>query len=623
MKLPKLSAISQVRSFIDVFRGINEGNVIEEGEFASMKNLSSDNYPALAVRRKRSIYEYIPKGMEIESEIEEEQEVVLGVLAKEKLFVITGWKVKQQDSYDKYVSVFYGDEMIGGLDAMGLSYSKKQLVSIGAYVCIFPDKVWFNTATKEFGNMEAYYDKETAKKEAGSEEYQWVVIRGCDENGNSLNEVVQDTAPENPEDGCAWLDTSGEMAKLKRYHATIGMWNETEAYISIEWSGIGKYFEEGDTVEVKGYDKGNLWDIPYRGKIVNGYHKIVKKEDNSLILDTEEAIYSNAWGIDTTNMNLIIRRAIPDMDFVTECNNRIWGCKYGEVDGKLVNEIYACKQGDMRSWYVYEGISTDSYAMGVGSDGAFTGAVTYLGYPTFFKENQILRIYGSIPAQFQLSTTECRGVEKGSEKSLCVLNGILYYKSPQDVCAYDGSMPVGISDKLKNTYRNAVAGRYEEKYYISMEKEEKRHLMVYDTKKGMWHEEDSIKVEEMITYEGDLLLLENGRFWSVRGETGEKEKNFEWEAITGVIGYSYPDKKYISRFSVRAHMEPDSMARVYLEYDSSGRYEYAGEIKGMRPGTVVLPIRPRRCDHMRIKIAGKGNCKIYSIAKVMEIGSDV
>ena len=102
-----------------------------------------------------------------------------------------------------------------------------------------------------------------------------------------------------------------------------------------------------------------------------------------------------------------------------------------------------------------------------------------------------------------------------------------------------------------------------------------------------------------------------------------KEKSFEWEAVSGVIGYAYPDKKYLSRFVIRAQMEPGAVFRVYLEYDSSGRFEFAGEVKIVRKGTVMIPVRPRRCDHMRMKFSGKGDCRIFSVSKMLEIGSDV
>ena len=76
-----------------------------------------------------------------------------------------------------------------------------------------------------------------------------------------------------------------------------------------------------------------------------------------------------------------LERRVPDLDFVTECDNRVWGCSSRE------NVIYACKLGDPTNWFSYRGIAADSYAVTVGSDGAFTGAATCMGYALFFKEN--------------------------------------------------------------------------------------------------------------------------------------------------------------------------------------------------------------------------------------------
>ena len=81
------------------------------------------------------------------------------------------------------------------------------------------------------------------------------------------------------------------------------------------------------------------------------------------------------------------------MDFVIESGNRLWGCRYGKaLNGETVNEIYASKLGDFRNWYCFAGISTDSYTASVGTDGAFTGAVTYMGRPIFFKGEKRLSI---------------------------------------------------------------------------------------------------------------------------------------------------------------------------------------------------------------------------------------
>ena len=60
-----------------------------------------------------------------------------------------------------------------------------------------------------------------------------------------------------------------------------------------------------------------------------------------------------------------------------------------------------------------------------------------------------------------------------------------------------------------------------------------------------------------------------------------------------------------------------------FQYDSSGVWVEKSITVAQVKHTVKLPIIPRRCDHMRIKIAGKGSCRIFSITKTIEEGSDV
>ena len=127
---------------------------------------------------------------------------------------------------------------------------------------------------------------------------------------------------------------------------------------------------------------------------------------------------------------ITFERRIPDMDFVTQCNNRIWGCSSAK------HEIYACKLGDPTNWFCYMGLASDSYAATIGSEGVFTGACTHGGYVLFFKDGMMHKVYGTQPSNFQVTEVFCRGVQGGSERSLVSINGYLYYKSRWGVCRY-------------------------------------------------------------------------------------------------------------------------------------------------------------------------------------------
>jgi hypothetical protein len=38
--------------------------------------------------------------------------------------------------------------------------------------------------------------------------------------------------------------------------------------------------------------------------------------------------------------------------------------------------------------------------------------------------------------------------------------------------------------------------------------------------------------------------------------------------------------------------------------------------------TYMIPVIPRRCDHMRIRLTGEGDMQLYSIARLLGLGGD-
>jgi hypothetical protein len=176
------------------------------------------------------------------------------------------------------------------------------------------------------------------------------------------------------------------------------------------------------------------------------------------------------------------------------------------------------------------------------------------------------------------------------------------------------------------TYGKAVAGTLGNKYYISMQDvNEQYHLFVYDTLKGMWHREDDTQVVDFCNCRGDLYFIDyaDNQIKTVRGTGITENASIKWKAVTGVIGTDSPDKKYISRMDVRMSLEVGARVGFYAEYDSSGEWEHLFTMTGTKLGSFAVPIRPKRCDHLRLKIDGIGDAKIYSICKTVEQGSDV
>lgn len=504
---------------------------------------------------------------------------------------------------------YNGAEIVG----LTLTEGEKQLVSMGAYLLIWPDKKYLNTKDlTDFGSLEASYES------SGT-----VTYLLCGADGSPLSKVSA-TKPEEPKGGEYWIDTTQTPHSLMMWSESSEMWiGVATVYTKIQAVGIGKPFREGDGVEISGAAYGGDSDVVQaQFEELNGTKIIyAKDEDYIVVVGLIDLTYEQTEGTVT------VKRAVPDMDYVCEAQNRIWGCKYGMVDGKAVNELYCCKLGDFRNWRVYAGISTDAWAASVGSDGAWTGCANYLGYPTFFKENVIHRVAISAVGAHQVTETVGRGVQSGSFRSLCVVNEVLFYKSRTDVCAYDGSFPTSMGAALgEERYSGAVGGSFNGKYYLSMKDSGGAwHLFCYDAGKGMWHREDNTHAMCFAAMNDDLYYIDadTKKLMCVLGTQGTPETDLEWMAESGVIGYEYPDKKYLSRYNIRLQVENGGELRLYCQYDSDGRWEHAGTVRRRGTGTFTVPVIPRRCDHMKLRLEGKGIVRVFSIAKILELGSDV
>lgn len=593
MKYPELTEIYTSREMIDVFGGYNHNLRIGMGEFYDMKNMTSDDYPVLSPRKQRGVYASPTNPV--------------GLIAKDALCHVDCVTSEHSDGARFYIN---GDEVEGFTLSSKAADCPKTLVSMGAYVIIMPDKKYVNTENpSDHGSIDATVETTNATQ-----------FSLCKIDGTEYPDAVEsDTAPPNPSNLDLWIDTSGETHVLKQYAEASTQWvSVATSYIKISSAGskIGEQFSVGDGITISASDRDTIEGI------TDSVVVWATPDANSIVVT---GMIDKGYTIEAT---VTMERKMPKVDFITEAGNRLWGCRYGLSNDKVtVNEIYASKLGDFKNWNSFAGISTDSYVASVGTDGQFTGAITHLGYPIFFKENFIHKVYGNYPANFQIQTTACRGVQKGCERSLAIVNETLFYKARASVCAYDGALPTEVSSALGDVqYSNAVAGVLGNKYYISMKEEGGDYsLFVFDTKKGMWHREDDTRVVHFCANKGDLFYIDyQGKdIKTIRG-TGTPDTDLvEWEAITGIIGTDSPDKKYISRMDVRLSLNVGTRVSIFADYDSLGSWEHLFSMTGTTLRSFAIPIRPKRCDHLRLKIMGIGEAKIFSITKTIEQGSDI
>ncbi|MEE1351573.1 MAG: hypothetical protein UHM23_05935 [Clostridia bacterium] len=618
MYYPRLQELERYRDMTSVFGGYNHQLTCGDGQFYDMQNMTSSYYPILSPRKERGIIKALKNPQ--------------GILDKEDMYWIDDKVLYKNGKTVELKNVSFNDKV------------PKTMTKMGAYVVVLPDKIWFNAETLECGYMENRVEV------LGDYTLMYSL---CKADGSFIEWKSEDYYKENtPKNGDYMLtiNSSGGMS-LKVYSSATGIWNtEATTYIQISAPGIGVGFEKDDGVKITASSNKRLANVLINKEKDGRYSvntTIIDRTNNSIIIpgilslvtDTEDEESSlteelvdllEEEGVEPPNPNaveVIVERLVPDMEYITECGNRLWG---GSTDG---HEVYCCKLGDVKNWNSFNGISTDSWAATVGSDGKFTGAVTYLGYPMLFKEDSFIKIAISTTGGHQTKETVCRGVQKGSGASLVVLNETLFYKSSGCICGYNGSLPFSISDELgADKYCDAVAGAFGDKYYISMRGSDGKYdMFVYDIKNGLWCREDDTRALFFCRHNDELCFVNGSDFklYSVGGtipysfdESG-KEKPSAWFAESGAIGYSSPDNKYVARITIRISLEVGTNVDFYLQYDSCGEWEHKFNMSGTGTRTFSIPIIPRRCDHFKYKIVGKGDCKIHSITKTIEEGSDV
>ena len=605
MKLPKMRQPAQSRSTQEVFGGYDHNLNIGEGTFYEMENMTSDYFPVLSPRAPRNKTGF---------------GTAQALVSSHGLCRVENGKFYLPDGTDAGVTLKAGE---------------KQLVAMGAYVIILPDKVWVNVAGEgeRSGSIEQHYYS-TADR---------VVLRPCKADGTAYTSISE-TKPEIPEEGQMWLDVTGIYPVLKQWEEATGMWLSMETgYVRVEIDTIGDYFERGDSisVEIDGIPYALKNALRHLGEVteltgledegswgtLKGNWVIQEKERDFIVISGYMGVPLCRGGVnagdDTCDGEVIIQRKLPDMDLVVESGNRLWGCKYGTTENGFVNEIYASKLGDFKNWESYQGISTDSYTVSVGVDGPFTGAVSYQGSPVFFKEHCMIEISGNQPSSYQLRCTPCDGVGKDCEKSLAIVNNVLYYKSNLGVCAFDGSLPVQIGQALGALrYDRAVAGAGGRKYYICMQEGKEHSLFVYDTARGLWHREDSLPVQDFCTCGGILYANTASGIYKMNVTNGY-EPSLHWLVETGKLGMRMPESKYVTRMTLRLSMAMGSELSVYACYDSGDTWEHLYSVNSGSLRSISVPLRPRRCDHLRLRLEGVGDVKLYSITKTIEKGSEL
>ena len=229
------------------------------------------------------------------------------------------------------------------------------------------------------------------------------------------------------------------------------------------------------------------------------------------------------------------------------------------------------------------------------------------------------------------SSPRCRGVAKNAARSLCVLNETLYYLSPDGVMAWDGSIPTKVSGALDSgrlaNVQSAVGSALDGRYYLHVARtaagENTARLLVYDTERALWSEENVCSYE-MTSTGGQLYLWDGQALWAADPSreadwqaTDGVEEKLNFELTTGDIGLDGAEDRYLSRLTLRLDAACASTGEVALSYDG-GPWETVASLTAQdKRRSFDLPFVPRRHGTLRLRLKGRGQITLRSIAKTM------
>lgn len=538
------------------FKGYNKKSVIDDGEMRDMYNLASDEFPCLYQRKARGIY------------TSQYQRPTAMIVKDKKLAVISDGK-------------FYYNQVL--YPQLQLSDDTK-MVAINTRICFFPEKKYF-------------------------------VVKGDEEGtiGDLDFFASQGVKPEYDEAEDKYRNMSEESIALKFTTSTVTFPADIGAY---------KKVKPDDAITL------NVWTAVDGGwaefnsdYTISAVVKEVSEDGTKITFPDETFIITQSEGEEELSVNAVyveVKRSCPDLDFVMESNNRLWGVSNKD------NTIYACKLGDPTNWEYFQSTTIDSYFAEQGTDGEWTGCAAYSTHLLFFKEDCIHKVYGSKPSTYQIETAQCHALEKGCSKSIAIINETVLYKSRLGIMAYAGGVPMLISDNFgTDKFKDAVAGTDGIKYFVSVLRDGTPELLVYDMERYLWHKEDNVRVRDFAYHNGKLLFIndaDNSIYEMASDSPLMSESEIEWFAELGPFDEYLEDQKIYSKLKMRLKLADLSRLRVLISIDE-GEWERIEEYDSTRDRAVMLPIVPRRCEKFAIRIEGVGYCRIESLVRSYRKGT--
>lgn len=292
----------------------------------------------------------------------------------------------------------------------------------------------------------------------------------------------------------------------------------------------------------------------------------------------------------------------PDIDFACIHANRIFGVKG--------NFIYASKYNDPFTWTTFDGTNTASWSVDTSESSSFSGIFSYQGHVTMFKNDVLYELFGDNPNNFRVKKVANKGCIDW--KSICEVNGLLYFLSRDGFNTYGGGLPVPISMELNMAYTTAVCGTDGRKYYACVPNGSSYDLYVFDSLLKTWHKEDNKNIKSFAMIGGYLYCIGDNKVLKCNSGT----ETISWRAITEKFVGDVSARKLVKDLSTRIELSVSSTVSIYIKHDN-GDWTLVKTISTVNGNVYTIPITPKLCDFFQLKFEGTGQSKIYELYKTV------
>lgn len=565
MKYDKTIAAKSGKASYKGFLGINRRLRPDTGEFYDMENMSHREYPCICSE----------KGCK-KHEISLPENAVINKLILPRRF--SG----EAEGFSGIATYKSGNSTV-----CGVFVNNEQKCSLSG----FTDAVDYNGsifALPDFyGYVYAVNSENTSDALINSSSYSWKMYCTNVYNSNLASDYT--TKLSLLEVSSAWYNSvfckhfkAGDNIRLSGFKDNMAPCNTIYPETSVDYSNISSPV----SVIIKSHTFGGS---AYSGTLtITVELKNVKGEVIPWPYSTESSSGAQYGAI---------RKYFPKVTYGCVAHNRIWCCSQnGE-------EIYASALGKPLEYYEFNGVSTDSWNVSVGTPGKFTGIAPWQTRVVVFKEDYTHVIFGSTPKDFGMERTYNIGCI--DRRSIANAGSMLIWLSYDGFYAYGGGKPERISDKLNKKYIKAVSFSDGVRYYARCETENgEKEFLVFDTEKGIWSKISDMDVVSGDFYKGRMYFCTKDSMYIMKeGEFGD----FYMESPELTVE-TFNDKSLIY-MNIRCKIN-HGFINLYTAVNGGEWISHKGISE---TGKHRLPIRYSSGDILRFRIEGSGDVTITEL----------